>query len=203
MILAGLPILTMMQVILPILLHATTAHAHTDWRDAAKAAVVDPLGLELALQRADVDARAASVLAGDERWRSRAGGMDRETALTWARMVGPAVLAQGEATGWVGREHCARIKGHDPVPGDRAVVLYPGRPSNDVTGEPPPALVLASQDGHEYAFARLLPGDTVQVVDGMKRGQRTERIEYRRGEQVLTIERTGEQVEACYARAVE
>jgi hypothetical protein len=200
MFLEGVPINPMMQVILPILLGVGAAHAHTDWRDTAKAAVVDPLGLELALQRAEVDARAASVLAGDERWRKRGARMDQETALTWARIVGPSVLAEGEATGWTGREHCARIKGHDPVPGDRAVVLYPGRPTNDSVGEAPPSLVLASQDGHEYAFARLLPGDSVQVVDGLRRGQRTERIEYRRGEQTLTIERTGTVVEACYGR---
>lgn len=201
MFLIGVPILPVMQVALSILMSSQAAFAHTDWRDAAKSAVVDPLGLELALDRAEVDARAASVLAGNERWRRRAGSVDRETALDWARIVGPAVLAEGEATGWTGREHCARIKGHDPVPGDRAVVLYPGRPNVTTEDRTPPALVLASQDGHEYAFARLLPGDSVQVVDGMRRGRRTERIEYRRGEQVLTIERTGDLVEACYGRS--
>lgn len=195
------PIHKVMQVTLPILLATQVASAHTDWRAAAKSAIADPIGLELALDRAEVDVRAASVLAGNERWRSRAGSLDRETALDWARIVGPAVLAQGEATGWTGREHCARIKGHDPVPGDRAVVLYPGRPNAEVELGTPPSLVLASQDGHEYAFARLLPGDSVQVVDGMRRGQRTERIEYRRGGQVLTIERTGQIVEACYSRS--
>jgi hypothetical protein len=201
MFLVGVPILMVMQVTLSILLASQAAFAHTDWRDSAKAAVADTVGLELALDRAEVDVRAASVLAGNERWRRRAGTVDRETALNWARIVGPAVLAQGEATGWTGREHCARIKGHDPVPGDRAVVLYPGRPNAAAETNTPPALVLASQDGHEYAFARLLPGDSVQVVDGMRRGRRTERIEYRRGEQALTIERTGEVVEACYGRS--
>lgn len=201
MFLGGVPIPKVMQVTLPILLATQAAFAHTDWRDAAKAAISDPVGLEVALDRAEVDVRAASVLSGTERWRQRAGSVDRETALDWARMVGPAVLARGEAAGWVGQEHCARIKGHDPVPGDRAVVLYPGRPQASTDGAAPPALVLASQDGHEYAFAQLRPGDSVQVVDGLRRGRRTERIEYRRGEQLLTIERTGDLVEACYGRS--
>ena len=189
-----------MNLLLPALLTIGTAHADADWRDTAKASVGDPLGLQLALDRADIDARAASVLAGEERWRERGGSVDRQTALTWARMVGPAVLAEGDAAGWSGREHCARIKGHDPVPGGRAVVLYSGRPDHLSTIDGPPALVLASEGGHEYAFARLLPGDSIQVVDGVRRGVRTERIEYRRGDRHLTIERTGSGVEACYGR---
>ena len=189
-----------MHLLLPTLLATGVAQADPAWRDAAKATVRDPLGLQVALDRSEVDTRAASVLAGEEHWRDRRGSVDRETALTWARIVGPAVLAEGEAAGWSGREHCARIKGHDPVPGGRAVVLYTGRPGNTGTEDAPPALVLASEDGHEYAFAQLLPGDSIQVVDGYRRGQRTERIELRRGSRRLTIERTGTAVEACYGR---
>ena len=189
-----------MELLLPLMLTAATAHADTGWRDAARTAITDTVGLDIALGRARVDSRAASVLAGDERWVQRGADVDRATALSWARLVGPAVLSEGEASGWSGRKHCATLKGHDPVPGGRAVVLYSGRPDGQGTEPTPPALTLASQDGHEFAFAQLLPGDTIQVVDGTRRGQRTERIEYRRGKQHLTIERNGTEVEACYGR---
>jgi len=189
-----------MLFLLPALLATATAQAEPVWAGAAKATVPDPLGLQIALDRAELDTRAASVLAGKEHWRERRGSVDRETALTWARIVGPAVLAEGDAAGWSGREHCARLKGHDPVPGGRAVVLYNGRPGKAESGDTPPALVLASEAGHEYAFARLEPGDSIQVVDGYRRGQRTERIELRRADRRLTIERTGTEVEACYGR---
>ena len=189
-----------MVFLLPALLATGTAQADSTWRDAAKTTVRDPVGLQIALDRAEVDARAASVLAGEEHWRERQGSVDRETALTWVRIVGPAVLAEGEAAGWSGRHHCARIKGHDPVPGGRAVVLYAGRPGQTERADAPPAIVLASEAGHEYAFTRLLPGDSIQVVDGYRRGQRTERIELRRDDRHLTIERTGTVVEACYGR---
>jgi hypothetical protein len=179
------------------------AQAHPGWRDDAAQVVGDTVGVELALSRAGVSARSASVLAGRERWVSGFGNsVDKETMLRWTRIIGTEVLEGDAARGLSGRRHCTSIQGHDPVPGGRAVVLYPGRPNRTAEeshGDSPPALVLASEDGREFAFVQLLPGDTVQVVEGKHRGQRTERIEYTRGLQVLSLERTGKAIEACYS----
>jgi hypothetical protein len=196
-----MPMPGVMQVILLLLAYFGTAHAHDGWRDAATAVVGDPIGVDLALMRRGVDPRSASVIAGVEGYEREGRKLDRRTALRWQRIDGPAVVDLDAASGWEGRMHCTRIEGHDPVPGDRSVVLYPGRPGlaePDALDGDPPALVLASQDGSEFAFARLLPGDVVQVTEGLRRGRRTERIEVRRGTRVLSIERTGKLIEACY-----
>jgi len=169
-------------------------------------ALPDPFALETAMERTGLVPRSTSALFGQRALGSRIDGSPVEiAAVGWMRLDGVSVIEPEATRGLNKRRTCARLRGHDPVPGDRRVV--PVNPRRGVgvpeVSDGPPTLILANGDDGEYALLQLQPGDVLQVTDIEHKGERSEHIEVRRGDQLLTVDRRGSGAQVCYAPDVQ
>ena len=184
-----------------LLLTAFLSTASADgggWDAEARQVVTADFGVELALERVGSQPRDASALYGATTLGSTVNGAPvRVSAVGWLRLDGVTMVDPLKTRGTAQRRHCARLEGHDPVPGGREVV--PLRPTLDgATADTPPTVVLANGNEGEFAIVQLLPGDKVAVTDVQHRGKAWEFIEVSRGSQRLTVARRGNGAEVCY-----
>ena len=186
------------------LIFAMLTAAHADPICGAEALWVlpDAFAVELALERTGLARRETSALYGAVVDGSRVdGSRARISAIGWLRLDGVEVVSPLETKALDERRQCAKVRGHDPVPGGRQIVGFHGRPDGAEAPplEGPPTLVLGSNADGEYALVQLLPGDVLQVTDATRPGQEPwEHIELTRDNQRLTLVRRGRGAQVCH-----
>lgn len=166
--------------------------------------IPDRIGVEVALSGLGVSISEASYLGGETRWHSEETGQTfTDHALHWMRMDGAQVLS--DAAMPTRSVQCTTIEGRDPVPGDRTLHLYRSTPTETeeamaIALGAQPGVILASTEDGEVALATLRPGDQITMVQAehTRSGARAERLELRRENRRLVLERSGGAPEACY-----
>ncbi len=165
--------------------------------DSPEGHVSNRLGLEIAMQQAQLAVENASILVGQTIWRSDTTGLIHpHGSLHWQTMQGSDLLAPKTDPTPTRQRYCQTTPGHDPVPGDRQIQIMDGAGKDT-----PPTLVLGTTPSHEVLLVSLNPGDTVQVVavTHTVSGQTREIIKLEREGESLELRRLGDGAEACFA----
>ena len=161
------------------------------------AQVSNKMGLEIAMQQAQLAVENASILVGQTIWRSDPSGLIHpHGSLHWRTMQGSDLLEPKTDPTPTRQRYCQTTPGHDPVPGDRRIQVLEG-----ADRDAPPTMVLGTTPSHEVLLVSLNPGDTVQVtaVTHTTSGQTREIIKLERGGESLELRRQGDGAEACFA----
>lgn len=161
------------------------------------AQVSNKMGLEVAMQRAQLAVENASILVGQTIWRSdRTGLIHPHGSLHWRTMEGSDLLEPKTDPSPTRERYCQTTPGHDPVPGDRQIQVM-----DSADKDAPPTMVLGTTPDNEVLLVSLNPGDTVQVtaVTHVASGQTRELITLKRPGETLELRREGDGAEACFA----
>ena len=186
-----------MHTILFILGIHSLGHARDIQSIPVAAQVHNKMGLEVAMQRAQLAVENASILVGQTIWRSDNSGLIHpHGSLHWRTMQGSDLLESKTDPTPTRQRYCQTTPGHDPVPGDRQIQVMDGGDK-----DAPPTMVLGTTPSHEVLLVSLNPGDTVQVtaVTHTASGQTREVIRLERAGETLELRREGDGAEACFA----
>jgi len=197
-------------LLLSSIFFASTARADPrasgeDWNLEVRRSIPDILAVEIAMQRAGLRPRDASLVYGRTTWTADSTGLvHRRGSLGWRELVGPAVLE--ELTGRQGRSRrvCAMVAGHDPVPGGRQLQLYQQKPvaEDDLDLErAEPRFILGTGKEHEVLITALRPGDQIQITEAIPvgGGPKREHLELKRKDRSLSVTRLGNGSRVCLA----
>ena len=173
------------------------------WSTELRQSIPDAMAAELALKRAGLQPRQASLVYGRTQWKANeTGNVQAHTTLGWRQLIGPEVVEEASAAPGQSKTLCNTLSGHDPIPGGRVVQFYRQAPPRDDDVDSQrrePRFILGTTSEHEVLITALRPGDQLQITEAIPvgGGPVEERMELQRDGRQLSVTRLGHASRVC------